>query len=90
MHIHHIILFRYGSTRKVDAVLWSLSAVFASLGLLTIMGHASALAAAAVLDAVVFVIFLRRMVTFDMSGEKVQRILSESGISPSGSAVRED
>jgi UDP-GlcNAc:undecaprenyl-phosphate GlcNAc-1-phosphate transferase len=90
MHIHHILLFRCGSTRKVDLILWSLSIVFGSLGLLTILGSTVALAAAAMLELVVFTLALRRMVTFDMSREKAEQILSECGVSSSSMAVHND
>jgi len=90
MHIHHILLFRCGSTRKVDLILWALSLVFAVLGVLTILGHTIALAAAAVLEALVFILALRRMVNFDMSREKAEEILSECGVSSSSMAVHND
>ncbi len=90
MHIHHILLFGCGSARKVDLMLWSLSVVFGLLGVLTILGHTAALAAAGVLELVIFVLALRRMVTFDMSREKAERILSECGVSTSSMAVHND
>jgi UDP-GlcNAc:undecaprenyl-phosphate GlcNAc-1-phosphate transferase len=90
MHLHHILLFGCGSTRKVDLILWMLSAVFGALGVLTIMGYAAAFAAAAVLATAVFVWALRRMVTFDMSRENAEQILSECGISSSSMAVHND
>jgi UDP-GlcNAc:undecaprenyl-phosphate GlcNAc-1-phosphate transferase len=90
MHIHHILLFRCGSTRKVDLMLWSLTAVFGVLGLLTMLGYAAALAVAAVLELTVFFLALRRMVTFDMSREHAEQILSECGVSSSSMAVHND
>ena len=90
MHIHHILLFGCGSTRKVDLMLWSLSATFGALGILTILGYAAALAVAAVLELAIFVFALRRMVTFDMSREKAEQILSECGVSSSSMAVHND
>lgn len=90
MHIHHILLFGCGSTRKVDLMLWSLSAVFGLLGLLTILGYTAALAAAVVLELVVFILALRKMVTFDMSREKAEQILSECGVSTSSMAAHND
>ena len=90
MHIHHILLFGCGSTRKVDLMLWSLSAVFGALGVLTILGYTAALAAAALLELVIFILALRRMVTFDMSRENAERILSECGVSSSSMAVHND
>ncbi len=90
MHIHHILLFGCGSTRKVDLMLWSLSAVFGALGILTILGYAAALAAAAVLELLIFILALHGMVTFDMSREKAERILSECGVSSSSMAVHND
>jgi len=90
MHIHHILLFGCGSTRKVDLMLWSLSAVFGLLGLLTILGYTAALAVAGLLELVIFILALRKMVTFDMSREKAERILSECGVSTSSMAVHND
>jgi UDP-GlcNAc:undecaprenyl-phosphate GlcNAc-1-phosphate transferase len=90
MHIHHILLFGCGSTRKVDLMLWSLSAVFGALGVLTILGNVMALGAAVLLELVIFILALRRMVTFDMSREKAERILSECGVSSSSMAVHND
>ncbi len=90
MHIHHILLFGCGSTRKVDMILWTLSAVFGALGILTILGYAVALVAAVVLELVVFILALRRMVKFDMSREKAEQILSECGVSSSSMAVHND
>lgn len=90
MHIHHILLFGCGSTRKVDMMLWALSAIFGVLGLLTILGHAAALTAAGILELVIFILALRRMVTFDMSREKAEQILSECGVSTSSMAVHND
>jgi UDP-GlcNAc:undecaprenyl-phosphate GlcNAc-1-phosphate transferase len=90
MHIHHILLFRYGSTRKVDLMLWSLSTVFGALGILTMLGYAAALTAAVLLELVMFILALRRMVTFNMSRENAERILSECGVSSSSMAVHND
>ena len=90
MHIHHILLFGCGSTRKVDMMLWSLSAAFGALGVLTILGHTVALAAAVILEVVVSILALRRMVRFDMSREKAEQILSECGVSSSSMAVHND
>jgi UDP-GlcNAc:undecaprenyl-phosphate GlcNAc-1-phosphate transferase len=90
MHIHHILLFGCGSTRKVDMMLWSLSALFGLLGLLTILGYTAALAVAGVLELAIFILALRRMVTFDMSREKAEQILSECGVSTSSMAVHND
>jgi UDP-GlcNAc:undecaprenyl-phosphate GlcNAc-1-phosphate transferase len=90
MHIHHILLFGCGSTRRVDFMLWLLSAVFGALGILIVTGSGLSLAAAAILEAAVFLLALRRMIRFDMSREKAERILSECGISSSSMAVHND
>jgi len=90
MHIHHILLFGCGSTRSVDVVLWSLSAVFGVLGVLTLLGSTAALIASAGLQAVVFILALKRMVNFDMSREKAEEILSSCGVSSSSMAVHRD
>jgi UDP-GlcNAc:undecaprenyl-phosphate GlcNAc-1-phosphate transferase len=90
MHIHHILLFGCGSTRKVDLILWSLSAVFGALGIMTILGYMAALIVSAVLVAVVFAASLRRMVKFDLSRDKAERILSECGVSSSSMAAHND
>lgn len=90
MHIHHILLFGCGSTRRVDVILWSLSIVFGALGVLTLLGSTAAMIAALTLQAAVFVLALRRMVRFDMSREKAEEILSSCGVSSSSIAVHRD
>ncbi len=90
MHIHHILLFGCGSTRKVDLILWSLSTAFGALGVLALLGSTVAIVASVVLQAVVFVLSLRKMVNFDMSREKAEEILSSCGVSSSSMAVHRD
>ncbi len=83
MHLHHVFLFKFGSTRKVDFFLWSLSAVFAALGVLTMGGRLPALLAGAVTELAVFIIALRNMVNLNLPSEKVEEILNRCGVSRS-------
>jgi UDP-GlcNAc:undecaprenyl-phosphate GlcNAc-1-phosphate transferase len=79
-HIHHILLYRLNSVRKVDIILWSLSSVFGVLGILTMMGSFPALVLAFAMEAVVFAAALRSMVRFSLSRDKAEEILGQSGI----------
>lgn len=79
-HIHHILLYRFNSVRKVDILLWSLSAVFGVLGIFTMMGSLEALLLAFAIEVVVFIMALRSMVRFSLSRDKAEEILDRSGI----------
>ncbi len=82
-HLHHVLLYRYKSVRRVDLILWSLSAVFGLLGVITMRGSMTALLLAAALEAAVFTVALRSMVNFRITREKAEEILSCCGISTS-------
>lgn len=82
-HIHHILLYRFESVRKVDVFLWCLATVLGFLGVLTMMGNVLAFVLAAVVQLAVFVIALREMVHFALPREKVEDILGRSGITAS-------
>ena len=89
-HLHHILLYRFESVRKVDIFLWSLSTVFALLGVLTMMGNMLAFVLAAAVQLAVFVLALREMVHFALPREKVEDILGRSGITASRFAPRRE
>lgn len=79
MHMHHILLHRYGSVRRVDFVLSLFAAVSGALGVWTMLGSRGALATAAALYAAVFAVALRRMLRFDIPQERIDRIATDCG-----------
>ncbi len=79
-HLHHILLYRLNSVRKVDVILWSLSAIFGILGILTMMGSLPALLLALAIEVAVFITGLRSMVRFTLSRDRAEEILDRSGI----------
>lgn len=88
-HIHHMLLYRYRSMRKVDLVLWGVSAVFGALGVLTMRGSVIALGAASALALILFVVALRSMVRFKLPGAAEEEILGGCGITAAQSVVRQ-
>jgi UDP-GlcNAc:undecaprenyl-phosphate GlcNAc-1-phosphate transferase len=88
-HLHHMLLYRFRSTMKVDLALWGLSAVFGALGVLTMRGSAMALCSALAIEIVVFVIALRRMVRFELPESVEEEILGGCGITASQSVSRQ-
>jgi UDP-GlcNAc:undecaprenyl-phosphate GlcNAc-1-phosphate transferase len=89
-HIHHVLLYRLKSLRKVDYCLWSISAAFGFLGVLTMRGNLLALTGAVALELYIFVAGLRSMVHFKVPREKAEAILKRCGINPSRFVPRED
>lgn len=89
-HIHHILLYRFQSVRKVDFMLWSLCAVFGLLGVMTMLGSVAAFVVSVVLQLSVFIFSLRSMVGFDLPRDKVEEILGHCGINASRVAPRGD
>jgi UDP-GlcNAc:undecaprenyl-phosphate GlcNAc-1-phosphate transferase len=79
-HLHHILLYRLRSVRRVDGVLWLLAAAFGLLGVLSMTRNTAALAVALVMQIAVFVVALRDMVRFDLSSEKALEILVQGAI----------
>ena len=90
MHLHHILLFRFGSARAADLLLYLFAAVSGLLGVLTMLGFAAAPAVAAALYAIVFAIALRRMLRFDIPSEQVERIAAGCGAPRGGAPPRAD
>ncbi|HEY5132954.1 MAG TPA: MraY family glycosyltransferase [Candidatus Krumholzibacteriaceae bacterium] len=88
-HLHHMLLYRFRSTKKVDLALWGLSAVFGALGVLTMRGSAIAFCSALVIGIVVFVFALRRMVHFELPESVEEEILGGCGITASASVSRQ-
>lgn len=82
-HLHHILLYRFESVRKVDIFMWGLSAVFGLLGVLTMMGNVLAFVLALAAQLAVFILALREMVHFTLPSEKVEDIIGRSGITAS-------
>jgi len=89
-HLHHILLYRFESVRKVDIFMWCLSIVFGLLGVLTMMGNILAFVLAVVAQLAVFVLALRGMVHFALPRDKVEDILGRSGITASRFAPRRE
>lgn len=87
-HIHHMLLYRLRSVRAVDAVLWTLGAVFGVLGVLTMRGSNAALAVSAVAMAACYVLALRWMVRFSIPEAAEERILGACGIAAANGANR--
>ncbi|HSG26875.1 MAG TPA: MraY family glycosyltransferase [Candidatus Krumholzibacterium sp.] len=90
MHLHHILLYRLGSMRKVDSALWTLSAAFGVLGLITMKGSLTALLIGAALEVTVFVFALRNMVSLDIPIERIDELLDSYRVSPPRMLSRED
>jgi len=82
-HLHHILLYRFKSVKKVDFVLWSFSAAFGLLGIFTMLGSLIALYVAVVAEALVYILALHRMVRFELSRERAEEILGRCGIKTS-------
>ncbi len=85
-HLHHMLLYRFCSVRKVDAILWSLAAAFGALGFFVIQGSVAALCAAFALMVGVYVAALRRMVRVSIDEGADERILRACGIAASDPA----
>lgn len=88
-HLHHMLLYRFRSTKKVDLALWGLSAVFGALGVLTMRGSAIAFCSALAIGIVVFVFALRGMVRFELPESVEEEILGGCGITASPSVSRQ-
>jgi len=76
-HLHHVILVRVRSMRKVDYILWSVSALFAILGILTIMGNMPAFYSGVILQAVVFARAIVAMTRSSFQRDIVDKIINE-------------
>lgn len=90
MHLHHILLYKLGSMRKVDALLWCLSAVFGALGVFTMMSSLTALLASVAIVVGVFVFALKNMVSFNIPIERIDELLDSYKVSSPGVLTRED
>jgi len=88
-HMHHMLLYRLRSAKKVDLALWALAAVFGALGVLTMRGNVAALCAAFALEISVYVISLRSMVRFELPDATEQEILGGCGITASQGIPRQ-
>ncbi|MBN2184959.1 MAG: undecaprenyl/decaprenyl-phosphate alpha-N-acetylglucosaminyl 1-phosphate transferase [Candidatus Krumholzibacteriota bacterium] len=82
MHLHHILLYRLGSVRKVDFLLWGITAFFSMLGVFTMRYHFPVLISASVIELLVFGIALRDMVKNNFSMEKMDKLIC--GYGPAG------
>ena len=79
-HLHHILLYRYRSTWKVDLILWGVSAVFGVLGVLAMRGVVIALGAGFALALLVFIVALWAMVRFKLPVAAEKEILGGCGM----------
>jgi len=87
--MHHMLLYRLRSAKKVDLALWALAAVFGALGVLTMRGNVAALCAAFALEISVYVVSLRTMVRFELPDATEQEILGGCGITASQGIPRQ-
>jgi UDP-GlcNAc:undecaprenyl-phosphate GlcNAc-1-phosphate transferase len=87
-HLHHMLLYRFRSVKKVDFALWTLSGAFGALGVLTMLGNTPALCAGLALQVVVFAAGLRAMVRFDLPQTSEEEILGGCGIAASNGLSR--
>jgi len=88
-HLHHMLLYRCRSSRKVDLILWAAAAVFGALGVLTMAGSTAALGAALLLAVLLFVAALRSMVRFRLPEATEEEILGGCGIAVARNAMRQ-
>ncbi len=88
-HLHHMLLYRYRSTKKVDAILWTLAALFGALGVLTMRGSVLALGVAGGLALLVYVVALHRMVYLRLPDKVEEEILGGCGITATQSVQRQ-
>jgi UDP-GlcNAc:undecaprenyl-phosphate GlcNAc-1-phosphate transferase len=88
-HLHHMLLYRYRSVKKVDLALWGLSAAFGALGVLTLRGSLVALCVALAVQIGVFIASLRAMVRFELPQASEEEILGVCGINASNGIPRQ-
>jgi UDP-GlcNAc:undecaprenyl-phosphate GlcNAc-1-phosphate transferase len=84
LHVHHILLYRFKSVIIVDILLWALSAVFAVLGVFTMLGNNYTLILAGSIATVIFFRLLYSMVHFGLSREEAIEILEKGDVTASG------
>ncbi len=89
-HLHHVILVRVRSMRRADYILWSVSALFATLGILTMMGNMPAFYSGAILQVALFARAIVTMTRSSFPRDKVERIINEYRIVKIPAAGRED
>ncbi len=87
-HLHHMLLYRYRSMRKVDLILWGISAVFGLLGVLAMRGSVVALGAAFAIALVIFIAALRSMVGLKLPVPAEEEILGGCGIAAARDVAR--
>ncbi|GEM_PF-204468 len=74
LHLHHILSYRFKSDRKVDLILWSLSAFFGLIGVFSMIGNIPAMIVGGVLAVCVFILSLREMLSYGFSKEDAERM----------------
>lgn len=89
-HIHHLLLTRFKSMRKVNFTLWSLSLLFGILGVLTIAGYTAAFIAALFFEIVFFVSVLRVMTRMKIQTGTIDKIVKSYRAETSPSSLGED
>lgn len=90
MHLHHILLYRLRSVKRVDFFLWGFSMLLGMLGILTVMGNLPALLLALAADVLVFFLAFRRMVNFDLPDRRTREILRNSGVTTTRMVAQQD
>jgi len=89
-HMHHLLLIRFKSMRKVNLTLWSLSLLFSILGVLTMLGYAAAFFTAVFFEIAFFVIALRAMTRMKIQIGTIDKIVKSYRAETSSSSAAAD
>ena len=89
-HMHHLLLIRFKSMRKVDFTLWGLSVLFSILGLLTMMGYLAAFFTALFLEIALFAFSLTIMMRVKISKGTIEGIVEQYRSKNSSISSREN
>ena len=76
-HLHYVLLFKYGSMRKVDFALWGLSLIMGILGIWTMTGSLAAFLIAAALQLLLFLYSFYIMINTPVTAERINSIIAE-------------
>ncbi len=76
-HLHHLLLARYKSMRKVNFILWSLAVLLGCLGVFTMMGNVAAFIAAVILEIAIFAFSLYAMNSRKVPEESIESIMKK-------------
>ncbi|MFO7915092.1 MAG: MraY family glycosyltransferase [Candidatus Krumholzibacteriales bacterium] len=76
-HLHYVLLFKYGSMRKVDFALWGLSLILGILGVWTMTGSLAAFIIAASLQLALLFYSFYLMTNTPVTAERINSIIAE-------------